>query len=514
MTRDDLDQFERWCDGTLTGAALADWTTRLAANPRLLAEIAAEARLVKRMRVLCEAPDQRLAAARVAATRTRGLLAADSPSHRQRVVSEVMAQARPRTRRWWLAAAAGLGTAAAASLMLLVWLPTGTAVAWADGVAVAPGEIPAQVRSLRFRDGSTLTIAPDSRVLLGDDPQRKTLTLTTGALAAVVTPQGDTGGFVITTPQGEARVVGTRLSITQVEDSTLLRVDEGRVALRSGDTAVEIAGGGRGLAADGRAVELPPAWRDRRPLGRLVLSQPPGPGPNTNGWLFDGQLDPRSPAFTQRMTAHIDQALVHLKSIDAQGLLLYTVEGGAIQPGAGFVGDPRRVVDLAPEFDAIADGLFARIRAAGLASGVTVTPWRLVQQGGRWIQVADPATAEAELSAKIAYAEQRWGCTLFYVNVASPGLPAGIRVPSAALRAVAMRYPQVLLVVENAGPADALIAGVQVLGTATASAGAVNVRLPWFGANPDAAAVQRWRAAGEILMIDAAQAEQARALRD
>ncbi len=510
MTRDDLDVLERWCDGMLDDAALAAWTARLAADPALAAEVATELRLVNSMRLLREPAARHAAAAQVAASRTRALLDADRDSRRERTVSAVMAEARRSSwRRWWSVGAA----AAALAVVAWWWWPNTGTVAWGDGHALVAGAVvPADVREVRFADGSTVTLVPDSRVRLGGDGTHKDLRLDAGALTASVAHQSSNGSFAVTTAQGTARVRGTRFDLAIAGDSTLLSVSDGTVSLQAENITIHVGAGGRALAADGRSIALPPQWRDRRPLGRLVLSGANGFPTNANGWLFDARLDQRSPAFAERLSARIDQAIAALRGIDAQGLLLYAIEGGGAQAHAGFVGDPRRLQDLAPEFDAIADALFARIQAAGLVSGITITPWRLTRQGDRWIQVADAAGAESELDAKIAYAKQRWGCRVFYLNVASPGLPADIAVPPTSLRGVVARHPDVLLIVEHADRAHAAAAGVQVLGREPAHAGDLVIRLPWLGAKPMPTDLIDARRRGEVLMLDPLSEEQLGAL--
>ena len=61
-------------------------------------------------------------------------------------------------------------------------------------------------------------------------------------------------------------------------------------------------------------------------------------------------------------------------------------------------------------------------------------------------QAADDEHAAQVLKDKIAYAKQRWGCTLFYVDsTATVGRPLSPDV----FKAVAEAYPDVLLIPEN-----------------------------------------------------------------
>ncbi len=508
MTPDDLENLERWCDGTLVGEALATWTARVARDQDLQAALAAERRFVHHLSAISTAENVRAAAARDAAVRTCALIIADRQSSRTQTVAQVMAGARRRSpRRWWSACA----SAAAACVLVAWWWSIGSTVARGDGVALAVGaDIPPAVRDVRFADHSLVIVAPRSHVRLGGDARRKRLDLTAGSVEAQVAPQTGGTSFAIATPHGEATVLGTRFRVDVEDDCSVVTVSEGRVALRSGDHAQFATAGQRMIAADGTVVLGPPPWNDHRPLGCVVLSGlmgPPGhqPANNPSGWLFDPVLDLQPAAFSARMTDAIDQAIAGLRRADAQGVMLYGIEGGVHQHTIGFLGDPRRVAEFAPEFDAIADALFARIRAAGFRVGVTISPWRLEQRGAAWhkdVEHADNASAEAEIDSRIVYARKRWDCTVFFINTAGPGIPSPARVPAAALRAVALRHPDVLLIVENATIAHTAVAAGHALGDEAVPPGRTVVRLPWFGANPTPAVLAAAKANGDVLVFD------------
>ncbi len=518
MTPDDLENLERWSDGTLVGHALDTWTTRVADDPLLQAELAAEQRFVSHLRAIAMPQADRIAAALDAATRTRALIAADRQSSRAHTVAQVMARTRRRSPlRWWPAIAG----AAAACLAVTWWWSLSPAVARGDGSSLLVGAaIPPAVHEVRFSDHSSVTITPNSQLSLGGDAQRKRLDLTVGSVEAQVAPQTSETSFTITTPHGEATVLGTHFRVDVEDDSSVVSVSEGRVTIRSGDHSLIATAGQRAIATNGTVVLAPPLWNDHRPLGRVVLSGmmgPPGhqPASNPSGWLFDSAIDLQPAAFSARMTDMVDQAIAGLRRADAQGLMLYGIEGGVHQHTLGFPGDPRRLAELAPEFDAIADALFARIRAAGLRAGVTISPWRLEHQGGIWrknTETADTASAEAELDGRIAYARKRWGCTVFYINVAGPYIPPHIRVPTAALRAVALRYPDVLMIVENATIAHTAVAAGEALRDEAVPPGRAVARLPWFGANPTSAALAAAKANGDVLVFDPLIATQVDAL--
>jgi len=511
MTPDDLELLERLRDGTLAAATRDGLARRLIQDPALRAEMARDLRLGNALRAVALARDPQVA------QRTLALIDAEQPVSSQRAVARVMASIAPwwRQPRTWIAAAS-----LAAVITISFWLTAQPAIAWSDGAALFPGAtVPADVHELRFADGSTVIIAPSSRVRLGDDAQRKHLYLDTGSIDAHVTTQRDGASFSVSTPYGDADVRGTRFQVAVADDSSIVSVSEGRVDVRHGDDAVSVAAGERVVAADQHVLPMV-AWKDRRPLGRLVVAGPLGPperrftnDPNPNGWLFEPTLDAHSATLAQHLEATLAQTVTTLRSVGAQGVLLYGIEGGAHHYRTGFVGDPRRVPELAPEFDALADSLFARLRAAGLATGVTVSPWRLERLGATWQQTLDPATCAAELDGKIAYARKRWGCTLFYVNRTAPNATASDRIPDSALRLVAAHHPDVLLIIEDASAAQSAVGAAQALGGNRVPAGRAVIRLPWFQAKPTPDSLTAARAAKDILMFDPQVQEQADAIR-
>jgi hypothetical protein len=93
------------------------------------------------------------------------------------------------------------------------------------------------------------------------------------------------------------------------------------------------------------------------------------------------------------------------------------------------------------------DQYFEKFRAAGLKTGVCLRPQRIAMVDGRPVhQATDDEQAVQILREKIAYAKQRWGCTLFYVDsTATEGRPFYPDV----FQEVAQAHPDVLLIPEN-----------------------------------------------------------------
>lgn len=205
-------------------------------------------------------------------------------------------------------------------------------------------------------------------------------------------------------------------------------------------------------------------WRDRRPIGAILLSSPAAQhrsAKNPRAWLNDPALDALNPrAFRKRMLAWAADSVRVLKGADAQGAIFWDLEGEELPHPTTFIGDPRLIGRFAPEMDDIVDELLAKFRDAGLRTGVCIRPSRIAPNKKGPIPVVhdhmdfDPV---AELSAKIAYAKKRWGCTIFYVDTnvtwafsagEKPGEPVSWPMRAELFRRVAAKHPDVLLIPE------------------------------------------------------------------
>lgn len=187
------------------------------------------------------------------------------------------------------------------------------------------------------------------------------------------------------------------------------------------------------------AAQLPSSsfkWNDRRPIGTIFLGNSPAYTPNNpRMWLNSQGLnlstveDKRE--FRTRMLYLATQSIRYLQEMNAQGAIVFDIEGiEAPHPHYTWVGDPRLIKERAPEMDEIADEFFQRFRAAGLRVGVTIraqfmypyeTPlplqwWKRDKNLARYWSYKTPEEAVEGVSTKIAYAKQRWGATLFYLD--------------------------------------------------------------------------------------------------
>ncbi|BDI29467.1 hypothetical protein CCAX7_15180 [Capsulimonas corticalis] len=163
-------------------------------------------------------------------------------------------------------------------------------------------------------------------------------------------------------------------------------------------------------------------WKDRRPIGYLNLSVTvphPGNGKNPRGWFNnDPAVDVTTPEGRQALQTRLldlaDHCIPLLKATDAQGVIIWDIEGQEYPHAMSYVGDPRH---LPAEVDPVADRFFQKFRDAGLRVGVCLRPQKpmktLYGDIAEQVQVADHLY---NLNDKIAYAKKRWGCTLFYVD--------------------------------------------------------------------------------------------------
>ena len=187
-----------------------------------------------------------------------------------------------------------------------------------------------------------------------------------------------------------------------------------------GTPETEIASDINARYAAAHPMEL--QWDDRRPIASLFLASASDnhPPQNPRGWFYNDQsIDVNSAPGRAQLRARVlqfaDQSIAELKSVGAQGMITWDIEGQEYPHATSYIGDPRLTAQLAPEMNAIADEYFARFRAAGLRVGVCVRPQQLILENGgaRQLDVADVA---AQLGAKIRYAKARWGASLFYVD--------------------------------------------------------------------------------------------------
>ena len=185
-------------------------------------------------------------------------------------------------------------------------------------------------------------------------------------------------------------------------------------------------------AAYAKANPMRLDWPDRRPIATAFLCNPAtGWKTNPRGYFQDPQVDVTTEAgrkaFGERLMQYADNCINRMRKMDAQGIIVWDIEGQEMPHMISYIGDPRPLAKLSPEMDRFADAFMQKFRDAGFRTGVTIRPTEVYQpnQPGKlpWDQreVKDPV---ATMSEKIKVAQQRWGCTIFYLdsNVFGDGL--------------------------------------------------------------------------------------------
>jgi hypothetical protein len=200
-------------------------------------------------------------------------------------------------------------------------------------------------------------------------------------------------------------------------------------------------------------------WKDRRPIGAIFLAGPQiNVATNPRRWTMNfGEIDITNDkgkaAFRTALLKLADNSIQVLKDTGAQGMITWDPEGEEFI-GACYYGDPRLVPTLAPEMEFKNDGTksaideyFEKFRAAGLKVGICIRPQQIEVVDGKPVHHAAEDEHAAEiLRERIAYAKQRWGCTLFYVD--STATVSGAINPE-VFKVLAEAYPDILLIPEN-----------------------------------------------------------------
>jgi hypothetical protein len=204
-------------------------------------------------------------------------------------------------------------------------------------------------------------------------------------------------------------------------------------------------------------------WSDRRPIGSAFLSTSiAGYKNNPRGWFLDPDLNVNTAQgrakFHTDLMAYADRVIAHCKLMDAQGVIVWDLEGQEMPHATSYIADPRMLSQVAPEMDAVANEFFKRLTDAGLRTGVTIRPTRIEplpdgKPGWTQVEVADPV---AEMDSKMSYATKRWGCTLFYldsnvnfVRDASGKILNDPAMPAVDFQTLARKHKDCLLIPEH-----------------------------------------------------------------
>jgi uncharacterized protein YjdB len=237
-------------------------------------------------------------------------------------------------------------------------------------------------------------------------------------------------------------------------------------------------------------------WPDRRPIGNWFISEGTKRNArNPRGYLNDASLDALNPTvFRNAVLAQTDNVIRLMNNMNPrpQGLIIWDLEGQEFPHVFTYVGSPDKLPDLAPEMNAVADEMFSRLRAAGYQPGLTLRPqtfltgaelpatcisdssysyqekfvktdaplgyrgysctapnvWTQGGLAGLWDQrlLEDDDAILAELVRKAAYARDRWGVKIFYVD--SNVWTGGNTIFSQLFRKLAQQFPDCLFIPE------------------------------------------------------------------
>jgi len=218
-------------------------------------------------------------------------------------------------------------------------------------------------------------------------------------------------------------------------------------------------------------------WDDRRPIAQCMLSSSAqGWKTNPRGWHHGfkaGKLDISTEAgkesFKKDLLAYADRVGVIGKAINAQGVIVWDVEGQEQPHMISYLGDPRSLpaemrlpVGEGKDAKPVVDVFFAKLREAGLRTGICIRPQRPMRpaydEKVSQVSWVDHRARVASVNAKIAYAKKRWGCTLFYLDSDVVWFGDPVQIPGAGgysavvdaqlLREVTQANPGILMLPE------------------------------------------------------------------
>ena len=221
-------------------------------------------------------------------------------------------------------------------------------------------------------------------------------------------------------------------------------------------------------------------WPDRRIIGTAYLASS-GDGPNhlAAGFLnnprrysntgnpsdFDIRSGDGLNKFQHRILQQAIDNVTNLQRMNAQGIVTWDIEGQQFPHNTSYVCSPDQIAQVAPEMESVVgdpsspyngmkldDAYFKIMRDAGFRVGVCVRPQHFSFYGnGTAEQSFLPASQiAAELTAKMRYAHDRWGATLFYID-STVDANGGVLDPG-IFQQVSASMPDSLLIPEESSP--------------------------------------------------------------
>jgi len=202
-------------------------------------------------------------------------------------------------------------------------------------------------------------------------------------------------------------------------------------------------------------------WPDRRPILRLFLS-----GGLPAETVLDyyrrgekGPLPPGDPAYAKAVLAKLRHGIEAAVKVNAQGIIIWDMEGDVFPHATTYIGDPRLTKILNPAMDAIADEYYAAIRKAGLRAGLCIRPSHMVYAKDKDTMMQSFGTAKdpfLELDAKIEYCKKRWQISIFYIDTNTFWRPRGKDgkwtsglIDADVWRRLCIKHPKALLIPEH-----------------------------------------------------------------
>lgn len=233
-------------------------------------------------------------------------------------------------------------------------------------------------------------------------------------------------------------------------------------------------------------------WPDNRFIGAVFL---PSAGHlkserNPRGWKwfnkrqypdFDIRTEAGRKLFEEKVVEYAERSVEVLTAMDAQGVIVWNLEGEENPHPISYIGDPRMLPILTPEMDEVADRFFRVFTEAGLRTGVTIRPTQVYRKKDGAVShgtgshgpdrnpldddfgPVEPAglpwwrhyPVAERMIRKIDYAKKRWGCTIFYVDTNGVIRPMGeesdfqwVELSGHTWRRIKEAHPDVLLIPE------------------------------------------------------------------
>lgn len=166
---------------------------------------------------------------------------------------------------------------------------------------------------------------------------------------------------------------------------------------------------------------------DRRPVGAVFLASTASRTTNNpRGWISSLTSDLNNPNYSTKLASFeanllglADTTITKLAGANAQGVVIWDVEGQEVDHATSYVCDPRLVDTMAPEMASIVDAFMAKFTAAGYRVGNCLRPTQLLAQQGAvsescsWVNPASNTRGyniKMGMSASVPYTGEPYYC--------------------------------------------------------------------------------------------------------